>query len=188
MADQFDQIYQKFSSQLFRYIQKRIPDSNDAEDILQSVYLKLLTSADQLRDKDKLAGWIYTVANNTVTDYYRKRRVSINKIEFDTLPEADEADEISRTKEIYQCVLPFVSQLSEKYRKPILLADVENKSTREIAGILGISVTAAKSRVQRARKMVRELFLACCRITYDSKGKFIDYTPHENEAKDCGNC
>ncbi len=188
MSGQIDRIYKQFYSQLLLYIKKRIPDSDDAEDILQSVYLKLLTSADQLREKDKLAGWIYAVAHNAVTDYYRKKRVSFENIEPDELAEIDEADDHSRTNEIYQCVLPFIYQLPEKYRGAILLADVENKSMRDIAREMGISVTAAKSRVQRARKMARELFLACCKITYDSKGKFIDYIPLGSQDEECNNC
>ncbi len=188
MSVQIDRIYKQFYSQLFLYIKKRVPDANDAEDILQSVYLKLLTSADQLRENDKLAGWIYAVAHNAVTDYYRKKRVSFENIEPDELAEIDESDDQGRTNEIYQCILPFIYQLPEKYRGAILLADVENKSMRDISQETGISVTAAKSRVQRARKMARELFLTCCRITYDSKGKFIDYMPHGSEDADCNNC
>ncbi|MGD9897660.1 MAG: sigma-70 family RNA polymerase sigma factor [Calditrichaceae bacterium] len=188
MTGQIDQIYKQFYSQLLVYIKKRIPDSNDAEDILQSVYVKLLMSADKLRDKDKLAGWIYAIAHNAVMDYYRNKRISVEKIELDELPEIDESDDHDNTNEIYQCVLPFINQLNEKYRKPLLLADVENKSMYEISLATGISVTAVKSRVQRARMMVRELFLECCRITYDSKGKFIDYTPHGSKEEDCNNC
>ncbi len=59
---------------LCRFICSRIPDEDDAEDILQNVFLRIHTHLDTVRDMDRLEGWIYQIARNCITDYYRERR------------------------------------------------------------------------------------------------------------------
>jgi RNA polymerase sigma-70 factor (ECF subfamily) len=68
--------------------------------------------------------------------------------------------------------------LPEEYREALILTEFEGITQQELAQRLGLSLSGAKSRVQRGRKMLREMLLACCHFEFDRLGKVIDYYPH----------
>ena len=66
------------------------------------------------------------------------------------------------------------------------MADIEGLSMKEVAEELNISVSGAKSRVQRGRKMIKEIILKCCEVNTDKYGNIVDYEPHNcNNEKKC---
>ncbi len=77
-------------------------------------------------------------------------------------PEADQA-EIAH-QELAQCLRPLINELPEKYGLPLTLADLEGKSQQQVAEQLGLSLSGAKSRVQRGREKLRQKILACCAL------------------------
>ncbi len=64
------------------------------------------------------------------------------------------------------------------------MAEVEGATQQEVADRLSLSLSGAKSRIQRARRMLKEILLACCHIELDIEGNVIDYGP----AKGCRDC
>ena len=70
-----------------------------------------------------------------------------------------------------------IELLPEDYREAILLTEYHGLTQQQMAERLGISLPAAKSRVQRGKKLLRELLLACCHFQFDRQGKVIDYYP-----------
>jgi RNA polymerase sigma-70 factor (ECF subfamily) len=75
--------------------------------------------------------------------------------------------------------------LPEEDREVLRRADLEGLSQKDLAARLGLSVTGAKSRVQRARKRLKEAVLDCCHVEMDRRGNAIDYT---RKRRDCGPC
>jgi RNA polymerase sigma-70 factor (ECF subfamily) len=73
--------------------------------------------------------------------------------------------------------MPLLGALPTPYRQALALAEVEGLSQREIAGLEGLSLSGAKSRVQRARRMLRAALLSCCRVELDRHGSVLDYVP-----------
>ena len=71
----------------------------------------------------------------------------------------------------------FVAQLPSPYREAITLVELEGKTAKEAAEMVGISVSGMKSRVQRGRAQLRELFERCCEIAIDARGKPTEFTP-----------
>src|SRR5438270_14029619 len=69
-----EDVWAEFSDTLKGFILKRVSDEQAAEDILQDVFLKIHTHIGGLHDEDRLQGWVYRVARNAITDYYRKQR------------------------------------------------------------------------------------------------------------------
>jgi RNA polymerase sigma-70 factor (ECF subfamily) len=84
------------------------------------------------------------------------------------------------------CVSLFVAQLPSPYREAITLVELEGKTAKEAAEMVGISVSGMKSRVQRGRAQLRELFDRCCEIALDARGKPTDFTPRmQRSCKTC---
>lgn len=93
--------------------------------------------------------------------------------------EPDESGEAQR--ELARCLTPFIEELPAHYRQAVMLAELQGLTQREVASKLGLSVSGAKSRVQRARQKLQTMLLECCRLEFDRRGGVADY-----ESK--GNC
>jgi RNA polymerase sigma-70 factor (ECF subfamily) len=76
--------------------------------------------------------------------------------------------------------------LPSPYREAVTLVELEGLTISEAAGMVGISLSGMKSRVQRGRAQLRELFERCCEIELDARGKVTDYTPCVRPCKPCG--
>src|SRR5262249_28768354 len=84
-----EMVWNKFNEPLERFIRKRVPDE-DIADLLQDVYVKIHTNMYTLRDTDRLQSWIYQIARNTVTDYYRTRKSYLEIPDELAMPDADD--------------------------------------------------------------------------------------------------
>jgi RNA polymerase sigma-70 factor (ECF subfamily) len=78
------------------------------------------------------------------------------------------------TAELAQFITPFVDQLECSYRDAIRATDINGMSQKEFAEVNGLTYSAAKSRVQRARVQLRFLFDQCCKIDADKYGNIMD--------------
>jgi RNA polymerase sigma-70 factor, ECF subfamily len=150
------------------FIYKKVKDKATSEDIVQDVFLKVQTHSGQLKDSEKITSWIYTIARNAVVDHYRKSTKTINPADVDWESDRNELNECVAT-----CLKMFLNTLPEKYRQALTLTDIENLTQLELSERFNISHSAARSRVQRGRKMlmdkVNELYL----IKTDSYGNVI---------------
>lgn len=165
--------WQAMRSSLLQFVRKRVPTATIAEDITQDVLLKMVARLDTLHDHEKLTQWMYQITRNTIVDYYRQQQETA-EIPAD-LPEW-ENDSDTITAEAAQCVLPFIQQLPEHYRQALILAEIEGRTQQEVARQQGISLSGAKSRVQRGRQMLKSLLLQCCRFELDRRGSLVDFS------------
>ncbi|MDY8134347.1 sigma-70 family RNA polymerase sigma factor [Aquimarina sp. 2201CG5-10] len=168
---------EKLYNPLFLYVKKRVNSREDAEDLTQEVFYKL--SKSQSDTVDNVKSWVYTIAKNTITDYYRKKKVyfeGINEISFTYEEEEEDA-----SKELSKCVNSFIDELPEEYRSIMTLSELENVSQKEIADRLDMNYVTVRSKIQRGRKKLKELFSECCIIIQGGKGSILSY--HQKE--DC---
>lgn len=179
------EIWTDFNDILMKFIKSRVKNEYDAEDILQEVFRKIHLSIHRLTDESKVQSWVYQIARNAITDYYRtnaKRRSM--ETSADTEPELDlpeEAEQDSNLNEVVGRWLKcMVQSLDDKYKDAILLTEFGNATQKELAEKLGISVSGAKSRVQRGREKLKEKLLACCHIERDRLGNVIGYERRSN--------
>ncbi len=179
-------IWKEFSAPLRAFIKKRIPKEEDTDDILQEVFIKIHKNIENLKDNDKIHAWIYKITRNTINDYYRKGNKITKEISlFKEMPQQHD-DELSTHKEIAGCLKSMVANLPDKYRDAIILTEFQNLTQRELSEKMGISISGAKSRVQRARKKLKEMLLECCSFEFDRLGNIIDYKPNKcEENKNC---
>lgn len=152
-----DVIVSYFYQQLKKYLIGKTGDIHLSEDIVQEVMLKVVLAHQKSIPVKNLRAWLYQITRNALIDYYRRRKIIENYEEYVDI------DEIlfSQDNEIFNPIkylIPMIQLLPEKYRIPLLLCDIENKKQAEVAKIIGISLSATKMRIQRARKMLYDLF------------------------------
>ena len=177
-------IWRDFSAELRVYIARRVENPDDADDVLQDVFVKIHARIDQLDDESRVAPWVYRIARNTVVDFYRRRaaRPTVAADGVDAVVDADPAG--AEPPSLANWMRGAVQSLPEKYREAITLTEIEGLSQKELAERLGISHSGAKSRVQRGRETIKEMLLACCHLEFDRRGKIIDF----KRRGDCRHC
>lgn len=182
MAIDTEAIWKDFDAKLRRFILRRVSNEADAEDILQEVYLKIHTHLHTLRDDNKIHSWIFQIVRNVIVDYYRSKEQTVEISESLTLPEGLEGNDVVR--ELAPSLLGMISCLPKKYRYALYLTEYRGFTQKELAEYFNISLSGAKSRVQRAREKVKELLLECCHFDFDRQGRIIDYYPTDNGCAD----
>ncbi|MCI0486045.1 MAG: RNA polymerase sigma factor SigZ [Blastocatellia bacterium] len=174
MSERTLDIWETFNQPLRAYIYKRVTNPEDADDILQEVFFRVHKRIDTLRDEERLPAWIYRITKNALIDHYRTRR------HFAGIPETFDLEESPveidvEAKLAEKMPIMVMGCLPEKYGQALLLADLEGMTQRELAEQLGLSLSGAKSRVQRARRLLRDALMKCCQFEFDRRGRVIAY-------------
>lgn len=170
-----EKLWNAFCCRIKAYILQRISDPSLADDILQDIFLKVHSKIDTLQDDTKIQSWMYRIAQNTIIDTYRKRKIQYQNI--DRIQIADEMPEENPVREIASGLRELVKTLPQKYAEALLWVEFEGLSQIELAQKLGISVSGAKSRVQRGRKLLKDSLMCCVHYELDQYGTIIDYHP-----------
>ena len=179
-----EHIWHEFAAKLGQFIRARVNDPATAEDILQDVFVKIQARLDQLKDPAKLQSWIYLIARNAIIDHYRTRKETVEVPETliaEAEPESDEAEELEAA------FRRMIYSLPEPYRKALVLTEFDGLTQKQLAERLGISISGAKSRVQRGREQLKEMLHECCTFEFDRRGKVIECTPRtKTKCAECG--
>jgi RNA polymerase sigma-70 factor (ECF subfamily) len=177
------EVWEDFSQPLLEFIARRVADPDVAEDILQEVFIKIHTNLETLQDQERLVPWLYQVARNKVIDHYRAQRPLEELSE--TIAVEPEPGEDEPEAHVAYAVKEMLGCLPEKYRQALFLTEIKGVRQTELAEKLGISVSGAKSRVQRGREMLREALLECCHFEFDLRGQVMDYIPRPGCCQTC---
>lgn len=165
--------------QLLNYLKKQTSDKSVAEDITQDVMLKLVRAHADNHLLVNPRAWLFEVARNQLTEHYRVKKAEL--FSNGDYPEDATLIEDILTEPGPQDMLPYmVRLLPPLYGEPLAMSDLYNYPAKKIAAQLGISLSATKMRVQRARKMLQNLFNECCEIEYTKSGKFSHCTVRDN--------
>ncbi|MHB8125410.1 MAG: RNA polymerase sigma factor SigZ [Desulfitobacteriaceae bacterium] len=182
----FSTLWEEFRVPLKYFIKKRIPNEQDTEDILQEVFFKIHSNMGSLKDDNKIHVWIYRITRNAIVDYYRKQNnKSIELMEFTENLTNGQNDDLSANGEIALCLKTMIDYLPEKYKQAITITEFQNLTQKDLSEKLGLSLPGAKSRVQRARAMLKETLLGCCHLEFDRLGNIIDYSHKTKNCKFC---
>ena len=176
-AERIDTVGAELRRVLHDFIARRVADGDVAEDLTQDVLLKAHRAGLQSSEVEDVAAWLYRIARNTLVDHYRHRdrhpRPGELPPEIIALDLDDDAD--TARAELARCLRPMVERLEPIYRDALTLTDLGDLSQAEAARRAGISSSAMKSRVQRARAQLRDAVSACCAVHTDSAGRVHDY-------------
>lgn len=171
-----------------RFIGARVRDAATADDLTQEVFVKMQKRIAQVRDPKRLMGWLIQIARNTVADFFRGARrmeplqdehIAGERVQ----PDSFEREERLLREELAAYVRTVVEGLPAMYREALVLTEYDGLTQVELAKHLGLTVSAAKSRVQRARALVRAVVDRCCHFEVDAYGAVIACTPREQRCE-----
>jgi len=179
------QIWGESRAKLKNFIAKRIDNEADAEDVLQNVFFKIYQNVSKLKDPEKLYAWVFQTTRNAIIDFYRERKLQTDSGDeiFDQIAARQNEQDVE--DEVMSWLEPMIGELPEKYRDALLLTDIKGFTQKELSEKLDISVSGAKSRVQRGREQLRESLLKCCHLEFNSAGKIVEYRPKAGKCKAC---
>ena len=148
---------------------------HDAEEIAQTVFVKVWKALPQFRGASAFSTWLYRLTLNACTDHYRrerKRRGDLSLDDPDLSPIRDAApspEEIVIQWEEEAILRKALAELPEQHRVILILREMDGLDYQEIAQVLEIQVGTVKSRLARARRALREKLLA--------EGNLLDAPP-----------
>jgi RNA polymerase sigma-70 factor (ECF subfamily) len=170
VADAWD----KYEGELRAFLRHRTHSDAEAQDLLQDVFLRALRQSNGLCGIDNPRAWLYTTARNLLIDRLRLTKEQV------ALPDdlAAEPDaETAPVDGLSQCLPRVLSELSAQDREAITLCDLEGMTQQEYAARLGLSLPAAKSRVQRARARLKAHMSVVCQVRFDETGSVAGFVP-----------
>jgi len=164
ITDRIDLLVQS-KRRFLGFLEKRLDNRADAEDLLQSAYEKAFTRASAVQDEEKVVSWFYRVLRNLLIDQYRKR-AAVNRLEERLAGERDAEPAIDEElfREVCRCVKDLAEALKPEYREVLLRVDLQDQPLQQVARDLGVTVNNASVRVHRARRALREALQAACGV------------------------
>ena len=157
---------------LFHFIRGRVSSLEDAEDLLQDVFIQFLEVAAGPDSIEEVSAWLFTVARNKITDLYRKRKKMVELPEerdgYVETPEElqanriDAPDEVTERVMLWEEVFDALEELPVEQRDAYVKHELQGMTFEEMAEELGVAVGTLISRkyyaVQHVRQRVRELY------------------------------
>jgi RNA polymerase sigma-70 factor (ECF subfamily) len=174
------EIWRELSGKLHGYLLVNVKNEEVAKDILQDVFLKILEKKKLFKSDENYRGWVFRITENLMIDYFRKNKKN-NELQIIT----DTYESSEDLPESYERLMPalneFINNLPRKYKNPLILSDLKGMKQKQIAKRLNLSLSGAKSRIQRARQLLKKKFLECSSYEFDKQGRIIDFHPNSNK-------
>jgi len=174
--DRIEEAVRKDRGKLLNFIKQRVADKDDAEDILQDVFFQLANGYDMIGSLDKVTSWMYAVARNKITDWYRKKKPEpfsrgafSGSGEDDQLSIGDIIPALGNTPEdamlksvIWDAIMEALDELPAEQKAVFVWNEFEEKGFKEISEETGVAVNTLISRKRYAvlhlRKRLQYLY------------------------------
>src|SRR4051812_21744505 len=165
-----EQVYHDYAPRVYNMARRMVRNDVDAEDVTQDVLLQVVRKLDTFRGESAFPTWLHRVTVNAALAHRRKRAVRQEHLTADPLDHFLEdghhagpvhnwsvaPEQAVLDAETHQLIEAAISKLPEIFRDVYVLADVEGLPNAEIGEMLGLSVAAVKSRLHRARLLMRD--------------------------------
>ena len=167
-ARAFEELVSRYENKVYRLAIKLTRNEALAEEVLQEVFLKIYEKIDSFRGESALSSWIYRIAANACFSKLNLEKRHQHADLDDTMPQAEVAlhersdhgqeapDQPLLSDEALRVISRAIERLPEDFRVVITLRDVEGMSNEDVAKVLDLSVPAVKSRLHRARLLLRK--------------------------------
>ena len=166
--------WQQYKTEIRAFLLQRAGNAGEADDLLQEIFLKALLQGDDFCQLHNPRAWLFHVARNLLVDRLRVTKAQV------PLPEdlcAEPAPSFAAIDLLSQCLPRVLSELSAEDREAITRCDIQGETQKDYAQRLGLSLPAAKSRVQRARRRLRAQLAKACQVTFDESGRICCFVP-----------
>ena len=166
MGRSIEDIWRAFHERLRRFVESRVRNRADAEDVVQDIFVRVHQGVGRLRDGERLLPWLFQVSRSAIADHYRKaaRRKEVPADEEMEPVAPTEGDPAGAQRELARCVRPMLERVPSAYREAVSLVELEGMKTDFVEGADRATVSAK------------------ARYGCDPKrGGRIDYSPAETE-------
>lgn len=156
--DAFGEIVDRYKDSLVNYLTHLVRSRDRAEEVAQDAFVRLYRNSDKYKQQERLGPYLFRIATNlVVTEIRRERRWSLllPRLHASTRQTTPSPDTNLFTSEIQRQVAAAIDRLPINYRAPLVLFEVEEWSYDEIAKALDVRVGTVKSRISRARELLR---------------------------------
>jgi RNA polymerase sigma-70 factor (ECF subfamily) len=188
----FEALVSRFQQRIYGLAWHILGQRQDAEDVVQQTFLSVLEYLESFREESSVATWILRIATNHALKILRKRR-GLPTVSLETAADPDDdlaglphpdyiaqwrdsPEELAQRAEVRHLLHQALAELEEKYRLVFVLRDVEGISVRETAEALGLTESAVKVRLLRARLLLRERLI---RVLGDEQTRVVPTHNHE---------
>jgi len=166
--DAFEELVARYERKVYAIAYRFMGNPEDASDLAQEAFLKAFQSINGFRQEASFSTWICRIVSNVCRDQLRKaKRQSHNSLDEDVWLEEGSVkkqlqdakptpDELYERKELNEYLQGLINNLSPEYKMVVVLRDIQGYSYEEIAQILDCSLGTVKSRLNRARKALRD--------------------------------
>jgi RNA polymerase sigma-70 factor (ECF subfamily) len=156
-SDAVLQFYKLYSPSLMKYLSKKLPRLEDAEELLNDTFFEALDTLSFFQNKSSVKTWLFRIAHNKIADFYRKRKlrsILLSQVPFLEIvaSEIDQPEFEFEKKKVSERIDITMRSLNEKYREILTMKYVKRFSIKQIALELHMTVKAAESLLFRARK------------------------------------
>jgi len=162
----FEELITRYSAKAFSLASRLTKSQEDAEEVLQDVFVTVYRKIDGFEGKSSFSSWLYRVTVNAAFMKLRKKKHDQNISMDEALPKIEnapalrvaeylEGDNATQRTQIVEALELAIGKLPEEYRPVFILRDVDGMTSKEVGKILDISIPAVKSRLHRSRLMIR---------------------------------
>jgi RNA polymerase sigma-70 factor (ECF subfamily) len=165
--DSYRVLVDRYSSLVYTVALRIVGDEDDADDVAQETFVRAYRALGRFRGDSKFSSWVYRIAVNRALTHLKRRRRRPMTIELSEAPRAqsemssrrveENPGQLVLDEEFRAQVREAVARLPAQYRAAITLFYLEEKSYKEVAGILGVPMGTLKTHLHRARSMLREI-------------------------------
>ena len=173
-------IWKIYSQDVKQFIRSKIKDEHITDDLLQETFIKIHTKLITLKDEEKLKSWVFTIARNTVMDYFKQSTNTREFFEADIVLESEHKEHDEK-----DCLKGIIKSLPKKYRDPLFLADIKGLKQAEVAKQLKLQLSTTKSRIQRARRLIAQGYMECCEFKMNKDGYLVGEVKDKEDCKVC---
>ncbi|OZM57166.1 RNA polymerase sigma factor SigX [Lottiidibacillus patelloidae] len=167
MKEQFNELYEKFHQEIFRFLVYMVKDKQHAEDLVQEVYIKVLDSYDRFRGQSSERTWIYSIARHVAIDWLRKQQrrkkrgffqAEIDDEQFIIKDDAPLPEELLTQSETMKAIYQALENCTVDQKTVVILRYIQGLSISETAQTLNWSESKVKTTQHRAIKRLKKLF------------------------------
>lgn len=173
----FNELVEQYEQRVFRLMFRMLARRDEAEDMVQEVFVQVFKAIETFRGESKLSTWIYRIAVNLCKNRakYLSRRRSDAQDEFEhsaewrpmqegngvTVGETTRPDQVVQGYQLERIVRVCIAELDPDFREALVLRDIEDLPYEEIMDITGLPEGTVKSRIHRARAMLKQRIAEC---------------------------
>lgn len=155
----YSEVYKQYYQDVYRVAYFMTKDPHISYDVAQDTFYKAYQYMDSLEESDKMKSWLCSIATRTSLDYLRrKREICIDSAEIEDKLDPDEisVEEIVENNYLKELLLVAIDGLDEKYKQVVIMKYFTHLNDAEIAKLLGLSKSTIKSRIYRAKAILKK--------------------------------